>query len=118
MTTLLDMLVDFPILLPHKTDLIIPTHPESVPATVPQLATWLISARQRFQSKEISEEGTELLLASWRQKSSKSYDSLFGKWVDWCNQRHSDPVSGPINEVVNFVAHLFKEGYQYRSLNA
>ena len=52
--------------------------------------------RQRFQSKEISEEGTELLLASWRQKSSKSYDSLFGKWVDWCNQQHSDPVSGPI----------------------
>ena len=53
--------------------------------------------RQRFQSKEISEEGTELLLASWRQKSSKSHDSLFGKWVDWCKQRHSDPVSGPIN---------------------
>ena len=74
--------------------------------------------RQRFQDKEISEEGTELLLASWRQKSSKSYDSLFGKWVDWCNQRHSDPVSGPISEVVNFLAHLFKEGYQYRSLNA
>ena len=24
--------------------------------------------RQRFQDKEISEEGTELLLASWRQK--------------------------------------------------
>ena len=74
--------------------------------------------RQRFQDKEISEEGTELLLASWRQKSSKSYDSLFRKWVDWCNQQHSDPVSGPISEVVNFLAHMFKEGYQYRSLNA
>ena len=73
--------------------------------------------RQRFQNKEISEEGTELLLASWWEKSSKSYDSLFRKWVDWCNQRHSDPVSGPISEVVNFLAHLFKEGYQYRSLN-
>ena len=40
---LLDMLVDFPVLLPHRKDLIIPTHPESVPATVPQLAAWLIS---------------------------------------------------------------------------
>ena len=46
------------------------------------------------------------------------YDSLFRKWVDWCNQQHSDPVSGPISEVVNFLAHLFKEGYQYCSLNA
>ena len=71
--------------------------------------------RQRFQDKEILEEGTELLLVSWRQKSSKSYDSLFRKWVDWCNQRHSDPVSGSISEVVNFLAHMFKEGYQYRA---
>ena len=33
----------FPVLFPHKKDLIIPTHPESVPATVPQLAAQLIS---------------------------------------------------------------------------
>ena len=38
--------------------------------------------------------------------------------MGWCNQRHSDPISGPISQVVNFLAHLFKEGYQYRSLNA
>ena len=37
--------------------------------------------RQRFQGQNISTEGTELLLASWRQKSSQSYDSLFRKWV-------------------------------------
>ena len=60
-----------------------------------------------------------LLLASWLQKSSKSYDSLLGSaWVDWCNQQHLDPVSGPISEVINFLAYLFKEGYQYCSLNA
>ena len=74
--------------------------------------------RQRFQNQSISKEGTELLLASWRQKSSQSYDSLFRKWVCWCNQRYSDPVSGPISEVVNFLAHLYKDGYQYRSLNS
>ena len=28
------------------------------------------------------------------------------------------PISGDVNEVVNFLAHLFEEGYQYRSLNA
>ena len=30
----------------------------------------------------------------------------------------SDPFSGPIKEVVNFLASLHKEGYQYRSLNS
>ena len=28
------------------------------------------------------------------------------------------PISGPVSEVVNFLADLFKQGYQYRSLNA
>ena len=37
------MLVDFPILIPHKEDLIIPIHPEGVPAVLPELAAWLIS---------------------------------------------------------------------------
>ena len=74
--------------------------------------------RHQYKSEQISEAGTELLLTSWRTKSSKSYDSLIGKWVHWCDQRSSDPISGPISDVVNFLAHLFEEGYQYQSLNS
>ena len=74
--------------------------------------------RGRYRECQLSEEASKLLLASWREKSSKSYDSLFRKWLSWCNERNSDPVSGPIGEVVNFLADLFKKGYQYRSLNA
>ena len=73
--------------------------------------------RNRFQNQNISGAST-LLLASWRQKKTKSYDSLFGKWLGWCNERGSDPISGNIYEVVNFLADLFKQGYQYRSLNS
>ena len=56
-------------------------------------------------------EATEIVMASWRQKSSKSYDSLFGKWVSWCDQWNTDPISGPIGEVVNFLKNLFTKGY-------
>ena len=49
---------------------------------------------------------------------SKTYDSLFRKWVSWCSEWESDPVSCPIGEVVNFLAHLFEQDYQYRSINA
>ena len=74
--------------------------------------------RDRFRGQNLSEDASKLLLASWRTKTSKSYDSLFGKWVCWCNQRDTNPISGSINEVVNFLADLFQQGYQYRSLNA
>ena len=46
------------------------------------------------------------------------FQILFRKWVDWCNQQHSDPILGPISYVVSFLAHLFKEAYQYCSVNA
>ena len=79
---------------------------------------WLLEyLRRRFRNKSISEVVTQLLLASWRQDSAQSYNSTFQKWVCWCDQRNSDPVSGPINKVINFLACIFKEGYQYRSPN-
>ena len=74
--------------------------------------------RQRYKDCQISEEATKLLLASWRQKSSRTYDLLFGKWASWCSERDCDPISCPIGEVINFLAHLFEQGYQYRSINS
>ena len=74
--------------------------------------------RQCYADKRISEEVIDLLLLSWRRKSAQSYDSLCKKWISWCTERDLDPVSGPIKEVVNFLAHLHMEGYQYHSLNS
>ena len=48
----------------------------------------------------------------------KTYDSQFQKWLSWCRMRGIDPISCRVGEVVNFLADLFNQGYQYRSLNA
>ena len=74
--------------------------------------------RERYTSEKLSEDATALMLKSWRSKTNKSYDSLFGRWSSWCSERGSDPISGPITEVLNFLADLHKQGYQYRSLNS
>ena len=74
--------------------------------------------RRRYQERQLSEKATELMFASWREKSSKAYDSQFQKWIGWCSSRGADPISCPIGEIVNFLADLFSQGYQYRSLNA
>ena len=78
--------MDFPILLPHTEDLIIPTHPEGVPAVLSQLATWLISGNTSKAKKILKGQHAELWFASWRQNSSKSYDSLFRKCVERYNK--------------------------------
>ena len=74
--------------------------------------------REKFNDSSLSEEASSLLLASWRSKLSQSYDSHFRKWISWCAQRGSNPVSGPVAEVTKFLAYLFQQGYQSRSLNA
>lgn len=79
----------------------------------PQLAIWPVSGR----SMEVT-AASELTLASWRTKSSQTYDSLFRKWASWCSERDHNPISGSVADVANFLAYLHKEGYQSRSLNA
>ena len=73
--------------------------------------------RGKFASQSLSRAAGDLLLSSWRTKSNKTYDSHFKKWVCWCTERGSDPVSGPVSDVVNFLADLHGEGYQSSSLN-
>ena len=40
------------------------------------------------------------------------------QWISWCTERQSDLISGPIEYVINFQAHLHSQGYQYHSLNS
>ena len=74
--------------------------------------------RSRCESSNLSIAATDLVLSSWRDKSTKSYDSSFGKWACWCDERDKNPISGPISDVANFLAELYENGYQYRSINA
>ena len=73
--------------------------------------------QEKFPGQNLSNAARDLLLASWRAKSNKTYDSHFKKWLCWCTSRGSDPISGPVSEVANFLADLHKEGYQSSSLN-
>ena len=74
--------------------------------------------RDSFTSQGLSGEASELLLASWRDKTNKSYNSLCTKWFSWCQPRNRNPFDGPMADVVNFLAELHAQGYQYRSLNS
>ena len=74
--------------------------------------------RERYRSQQLSEEATDLMLSSWRTKTNKSCNSLFAKWHRWCSERGSDPFSAPLAQVANFLAYLYKKGYQYSSVNA
>ena len=74
--------------------------------------------RESYASQGFSTEASDLLLASWRPKTNSNYGSSFARWASWCEQRGRDPTSGPVSDIVNFLAELFNKGYQYQSLNS
>ena len=81
-----------------------------------QLAVWPTS--RICQAEKFSKQALELLLASWRDKSTKAYNSLFHKWEYWCVQRYRNPISGPVVDIANFLAKLYQDGYAYSPLNS
>ena len=96
---------------PFSDDLRVSDHEFSAPASR------MAYLREKFAGQNLSNTARDLLLASWRSKSNKTYDSRFKKWLRWCTSRGSDPISGPVSEVANFLAELHREGYQSSSLN-
>ena len=87
------------ILLPNKPDLIQPTctvNNLDIPCNPTFSRVDYLRDTCRFRSQELSEDTSTLLLASWRHKTAKSYDSLCGKWVGWYSERGTDPISGNI----------------------
>ena len=73
--------------------------------------------RESYISRGFSRQASDFMLASWRDKTNTNYGSSSAKWAGWCQQQNPDPLSGPIEDIVNFLAGLFSEGYQYQSLN-
>lgn len=74
--------------------------------------------REYCQTEKLSKQASELLMASWRDKSTKSYNSLFHKWESWCASRDRNPINGPVADIANFLAELCQKGYAYSSLNS
>ena len=117
---ILGMLEDYPRILPAGEDLVIlPTSQDFIMNQgVPELVAWPVSGNPSDHEEFLRRLRPSVLLASWRPKTQSNYDSLFSKWSRWCSQRNRNPVEGPVEDVANFLADLFKEGYLYRSLNS
>lgn len=78
---------------------------------VPQLVTCLVSGNPFHQ------EFLHKLQTSCLHCSNFNYGSSSSRWVSWCQQRGQDPLVGPVEDVVNFLAILYAKDNQFQSLN-
>ena len=77
----------------------------------------LETVRQGYAADGVSAEAAQLLLSGWSKGTNTAYQSAWKKWVSWCVTREVDPLSCSVHPFLDFLAGLFSEGLQYRSIN-
>ena len=77
----------------------------------------LACVRHRLQNQGVSSASASLICASWREGTSRAYQSAWKRWVDWCGEREIDPCSTTVGNIVNFLTEIFNEGKGHSTLN-
>lgn len=57
-----------------------------------------------------------LFVSAWRNQNSSSYESAWRLWGSWFRQKEVDPFSASVQQVVNFLASLFADGKEHRTI--
>ena len=66
---------------------------------------------------QASEVAKELVQASWRGSTEEQYGSCWKRWINYCGREGISEYSPSLAEVMNYLASLFSEGLQYRTVN-
>ena len=77
----------------------------------------LEGSQKSLQMEGISSNAAKLISYSRRESSATNYESAWGQWASWCNERQFNPFQAPANYIINFLSEKFDEGLQDRTLN-
>ena len=113
---LLQLLVNKPLLIPQSPRSIQSVCQNRVPDIIPQLAMWVVSGIDA----KVENFQTQLQTLSCPHGETSPHDHTIPPSINGLAgfvERDRNPISGPISDVANFLADLFQEGYQYRSIN-
>lgn len=56
-------------------------------------------------------------MASWRKSTGKQYTSYLSRWVTYCENKQFDVTHAAINDGLDFLTLLYKQGVGYSAIN-
>ena len=118
---LLDLLTDQPCLLPVDPLLVHLPWEESTASSSqsPQLqVSNVASIRQSLLSQNIPERVSKILLASWKERTEKQYESAWKQFCRWCHKKLVNSFSCHLDSILLYLSDLYQKGLQYRTINS
>ena len=88
----------------------------SVTSRLLSKAGGLASVRDRLRDAGVSEGASSLIINSRRGGTTQTYESAWKKWSLWCGRRGVDPFTCPVNDILDYLSHLFSSGTPYRTI--
>ena len=58
---------------------------------------------QRYETEGFSKDVAKLLVAATRSSTSKTYESSWRRWCDWCSERKINPLSATLTNILSFL---------------
>ena len=105
------LLVDTPIILPPFENLLTDPFGCCHPVLV---AGKLQLAREQLRA---GEEAAHLILSAWSSSTNTAYQSAWARWERWCRQRDLDPYACDVKFFLDFLASLFEQELQHKTIN-
>lgn len=78
---------------------------------------WKSYDRGGGESNVLKPEARELVAASWRSGTEKEYTYQWRKWQSYCRKHSVQPLTPSIEQIVNFLTSLYKQGLQWSTIN-
>jgi len=74
--------------------------------------------RKGLLAEGISAGASDLIVKARRGGTTSNYESAWGKWVCWCIGKQVDPHGCTLTFVLDFLAHLFEQNFEYSTINS
>ena len=76
------------------------------------------SIRQSLLSHNIPERVSKILLAPWKERTEKQYESAWKQFCRWCHKKSVNPFCCHLNSILLYLSDMYKKGLQYRTINS
>lgn len=80
-------------------------------------ATSLPLFREQLQKLGLSPDTIDILMASWRKSTGKQYATYLSQWVTYCKNKQLDVTHATINDGLDFLTLLYKQGVGFSAIN-
>lgn len=75
------------------------------------------SVREHLRARGVSEDGANIILASWKPGTEKQYRPHLKRWAQFCVRGNVSACNPTVADIINFLSETFNRNVGYETLN-